>query len=52
MKELKKLPNFKDEVEEFRFWNEHDVTEYFDMSKAKPARFSNLRKTTKLHNLD
>jgi predicted DNA binding CopG/RHH family protein len=47
MKELKKLPSFKDEAQESTFWDEHDVTEYFDMSKAKPLRFSNLKKTTK-----
>jgi len=47
MKELKKLPAFKDEAQESAFWDENDVTEYFDMSKAKPLRFSNLKKTTK-----
>ncbi|MEA2072232.1 MAG: BrnA antitoxin family protein [Campylobacterota bacterium] len=47
MKELKKLPTFKNEAEESTFWNENDVTEYFDMSKVKPVRFSNLKKTTK-----
>ena len=47
MQELKKLPIFKTEAEESAFWDEHDVTEYFDMSKVKPVRFSNLKKTTK-----
>jgi predicted DNA binding CopG/RHH family protein len=47
MKKLKELPTFKDESEESIFWDEHDVTEYFDMSKAKPLRFANLKKTTK-----
>ncbi len=47
MKELKKLPIFKDEMEESEFWDKHDVTEYFDMKKAKTVRFSNLKKTTK-----
>ncbi len=47
MKELKKLPIFKNEAEESSFWDENDVTEYFDMSKAKPMRFANLKKTTK-----
>ena len=47
MKELKKLPTFKDEAEESAFWDENDVTEYFDMSKVKPVRFTNLKKTTK-----
>ena len=47
MKKFKKLPVFTDEAEEATFWDEHDVTEYFDMQKAKPVRFSNLKKTTK-----
>ena len=47
MQKFKKLPTFKDEQEESLFWDENDVTEYFDMSKAKSVRFSNLKKTTK-----
>ena len=47
MKELKKVPLFENEQEESKFWDENDTTEYFDMSKAKPVRFSNLKKTTK-----
>jgi predicted DNA binding CopG/RHH family protein len=47
MNKLKELPRFKGEQEESAFWDENDVTEYFDMSKAKSVRFSNLKKTTK-----
>ena len=47
MKDFKQLPEFKDESEEVAFWDEHDVTDYFDMQKAKLVRFSNLKKTTK-----
>jgi predicted DNA binding CopG/RHH family protein len=47
MKKLKETPKFENEAEESAFWNEHDVTEYFDMSQAKRMRFSNLKKTTK-----
>lgn len=47
MNKLKTLPEFKDEAQEAAFWDEHDVTEYFDMQKAKQVRFSNLKKTTK-----
>ena len=47
MEELKKIPKFKSEAEESAFWDEHDVTEYFDMGRAKPSRFANLKKTTK-----
>lgn len=45
MKEFKKLPTFKDEAEEYSFWENHDISEYFDMSKVKSVRFSNLKKT-------
>jgi predicted DNA binding CopG/RHH family protein len=47
MKKLKETPKFENEAEESAFWDEHDVTEYFDMSQAKRMRFSNLKKTTK-----
>jgi len=47
MKKLKELPIFKDEQEESAFWDINDTTDYFDMSKAKKVRFSNLKKTTK-----
>jgi predicted DNA binding CopG/RHH family protein len=47
MNGLKKLPKFKDEADEASFWDEHDVTEYFDMQKVQSVRFSNLKKTTK-----
>ena len=47
MQKLKKLPIFKDEAEESAFWDENDVSDYFDMSKVKSVRFSNLKKTTK-----
>jgi len=29
------------------FWENNDVTDYFDTSKAKKVRFPNLKKTTK-----
>ena len=47
MKELKKIPTFKNEAEESAFWDENDVTEYFDMKSIKSVRFANLKKTTK-----
>jgi len=36
-----------DEGGRYIFWENHDTTEYFDTSKAKKARFSNLKKSTK-----
>jgi len=47
MNTLKTIPKFKDEREEALFWDTHDITDYFDMSKAKKVRFSNLKKSTK-----
>lgn len=44
---MKKLLEFKNEQEEATFWDEHDTTEFFDLSQAKSVRFSNLKKTTK-----
>lgn len=34
MKNLKHIPNFKDEKEEANFWNTHDSSEYIDWKKA------------------
>ena len=45
-KKLKKIPKFKSEVEERRFWETHDTTEYFDYSKMVRARFPNLKPST------
>jgi len=51
MKELKKIPKFKNEDEEFEFWSKKTLTNYFDMNKAKRIRFPNLRRTSKLVSL-
>jgi len=47
MSKLKKIPEFKSEAEERAFWLTHDSTEYVDWSKAKLARFPNLKPSTK-----
>lgn len=47
MKRLKKIPRFKSEVEENAFWQKADSSEYLDYSKFVPARFPNLKLTTK-----
>ena len=47
MRKLKKIPEFKSEAEERAFWLTHDSTEYVDWSKAKLARFPNLKPSTK-----
>ena len=35
---MKKIPDFKNENAERKFWATHDSTEYVDWSKAKHAR--------------
>src|ERR1022692_2869690 len=42
---MKKVPEFKSEEEEFEFWSTADSTEYVDWSKAKRAKFPNLKPT-------
>ena len=44
---MKKIPTFKTEDEERKFWATHDSTEYVDWSKAKRAVFPNLKPSTK-----
>ncbi len=47
MKKLKRIPKFKNEDEERKFWHEHDTTDYFDWSKAKKVTFPNLKPSVK-----
>lgn len=47
MSKLKKIPNFKTEEEERKFWAIHDSADYLDWSKAQRAVFPNLKTTTK-----
>ena len=42
-KKLKPIPYFETEDEERAFWGSHDSTEYVDWSKARRARFPNLK---------
>mgnify|MGYP001567434859 CR=1 FL=1 len=43
MKKLKKIPKFKNEAEERRFWQKVDSTEYVDYSKMEKWIFPNLK---------
>ncbi len=43
---MKKIPKFKTEAEEQKFWAENDSTDYVDWSKAKRAVFPNLKPST------
>lgn len=45
MKKFKKIPYFKNEDEERKFWDTHDSTEYVDWSKARHVIFPNLKLT-------
>jgi len=44
---MKKIPKFKTEAAEQKFWAKHDSTEYVDWSKAKRTVFPNLKPSTK-----
>lgn len=44
---MKKIPKFNNQQEEIDFWDNHDTTDYFNMSKAKHVKFPNLKKSTK-----
>ena len=46
MKNLKKIPKFKNEQEEAEFWATHDSTEYVDWSKARRTIMPNLKITS------
>ena len=45
-KKLKRVPKFASEAEERAFWESHDTADYFDLSKAVPASFPNLKPST------
>ena len=47
MKKQKRIPEFKSEERERKFWASHDSTEYIDWSQAKKAVFLNLKPSTK-----
>lgn len=47
MSKLKQIPEFSSEIEERAFWVTNDSTEYLDWSKAKTAKFPNLKPSTK-----
>jgi predicted DNA binding CopG/RHH family protein len=43
----KKIPNFRTEDEERKFWASQDSTEYIDWAKAKRVVLSNLKPSVK-----
>ncbi|BBU69974.1 MAG: BrnA antitoxin family protein [Rhodocyclaceae bacterium] len=46
-KPAKKIPSFKNEVEERKFWESHDSSEFLDWTQAKQVALPNLKPTTK-----
>ena len=47
MAKLKKIPEFKSEAEEHKFWESHDSSDYVDWSKAEKTTMPNLKPSTK-----
>jgi predicted DNA binding CopG/RHH family protein len=45
-KKAKPIPTFRSEAQERRFWETRDSSDYVDWSKAKRARFPNLKPST------
>ena len=45
MKELKKIPKFKNEDEEREFWANSDSTDYINWEKSKRITFPNLKQS-------
>ena len=47
MNKLKKIPEFKNEVEEFEFWSNNNSIEFIDWNKANVVNFPKLKKSTR-----
>ena len=47
MKKRLKLPKFKNEDEERKFWSKIDLSEYFEPSDFVPVSFPNLKPTSR-----
>lgn len=47
MKKPLKIPKFKNEDSERRFWNKLDLSEHFEASDFQPVSFPNLKPTTR-----
>ena len=46
MKKPLKIPKFKNEDEERKFWTKNDLTDFADFSKASKVIFPNLKPST------
>ncbi|MBI3626470.1 BrnA antitoxin family protein [Candidatus Uhrbacteria bacterium] len=45
-KKFKKLPKFKTEAGERKFWSKHDSTDYIDWRQGQRVQLTNLRPST------
>lgn len=45
--QLKVVPEFANEEEERKFWEQNDSSDYLDWNKAQPVVMPNLKPTTK-----
>jgi len=45
-KRLKRIPDFPDEEAEREFWATHDLSDYFDVARARSRVFPELRPST------
>lgn len=43
MKKQRKMPRFKNEDEERKFWSKHSVLDYADLKSARKVRFTSLK---------
>ena len=43
----KKIPKFRNEIEEGEFWSTQDVTDYFDTTELESVSFPKLKPSTK-----
>lgn len=46
-KRLKVIPEFANEEEERKFWEQNDSSDYLDWNEAQPVVMPNLKPTTK-----
>jgi predicted DNA binding CopG/RHH family protein len=46
-KRLKAIPQFANEKEERKFWEQNDSSDYLDWNEAQPVVMPNLKPTTK-----
>ncbi len=47
MEKFKKIPKFKSEDDERKFWAKHDIVDYVDIKSARPMRLPNLKPSLK-----